>query len=124
MPEPATIQFLGAAETVTGSKHLVTAGGHRVLLDCGLFQGLKERRLRNWRELPFDPRRLDAVVISHVHIDHTGFPPLLVRRGGGMRRFRGTRARFGHIEPGTRRIRRGRTGGAGGQTVDLVIAWG
>ncbi len=78
---PPTLQFLGAAETVTGSMHLVTANGRRVLLDCGLFQGLKELRLRNWREFPFDPKRLDAVVISHAHIDHTGSLPLLVQRG-------------------------------------------
>jgi metallo-beta-lactamase family protein len=76
-----TIQFLGAAGTVTGSMHLVTANGRRVLLDCGLFQGLKELRLRNWRDPAFDPKSLDAVVISHAHIDHTGALPLLVRRG-------------------------------------------
>lgn len=76
-----TIRFLGAAGTVTGSMHLVTANGRRVLLDCGLFQGLKELRLRNWREPPFDPEAIDAVVISHAHIDHTGSLPLLVRRG-------------------------------------------
>lgn len=76
-----TVQFLGAAGTVTGSMHLVTANGRRVLLDCGLFQGLKELRLRNWREPPFDPRSLDAVVLSHAHIDHTGALPLLVHRG-------------------------------------------
>lgn len=77
----STIQFLGAAGTVTGSMHLVTANERRVLLDCGLFQGLKELRLRNWREPPFDPKTIDAVVISHAHIDHTGSLPLLVRRG-------------------------------------------
>ncbi len=77
----ATIQFLGAAGTVTGSQHLVTAHDHRVLLDCGLFQGLKELRERNWRDPPFDPKSLEAVVISHAHIDHTGALPLLVRRG-------------------------------------------
>lgn len=81
MPNPASIQFLGAAGTVTGSMHLVTANGRRVLLDCGLFQGLKELRLRNWRDFSFDPRGLDAVVISHAHIDHTGALPLLVKRG-------------------------------------------
>ncbi len=75
------IQFFGAAGTVTGSMHLVTANGRRVLLDCGLFQGLKELRLRNWRDFPFDPRSIDAVVISHAHIDHTGALPLLVKRG-------------------------------------------
>jgi metallo-beta-lactamase family protein len=76
-----TIQFLGAAGTVTGSMHLVTADSRRVLLDCGLFQGLKDLRLRNWREPAFDPKSLDAVVISHAHIDHTGALPLVVRRG-------------------------------------------
>ncbi len=77
----ATIQFCGAAGTVTGSMHLVTANDRRVLLDCGLFQGLKDLRERNWRDPPFDPKSLDAVVISHAHIDHTGALPLLVRRG-------------------------------------------
>lgn len=77
----ATIQFLGAAGTVTGSMHLLEADGHRVLLDCGLFQGLKALRLRNWRDFPFDAGRLDAVVLSHAHIDHSGALPLLVRRG-------------------------------------------
>ena len=81
MATPPSIQFLGAAGTVTGSMHLVTANDHRVLLDCGLFQGLKELRLRNWRDFPFDPKTIDAVVISHAHIDHTGALPLLVKRG-------------------------------------------
>jgi metallo-beta-lactamase family protein len=77
----ATIQFLGAAGTVTGSMHLLEADGHQVLLDCGLFQGPKALRLRNWRDFPFDPKRLDAVVLSHAHIDHSGALPLLARRG-------------------------------------------
>jgi metallo-beta-lactamase family protein len=77
----STIRFLGAAGTVTGSMHLVSANGRRVLLDCGLFQGLKELRLRNWREPAFDPKAIDAVVLSHAHIDHSGSLPLLVRRG-------------------------------------------
>jgi metallo-beta-lactamase family protein len=81
MTESATVQFLGAAGTVTGSKHLVRANGKKVLLDCGLFQGLKELRLRNWREFPFDARDLDAVVLSHAHIDHCGGLPLLTRHG-------------------------------------------
>jgi metallo-beta-lactamase family protein len=76
-----TVQFFGAAGTVTGSKHLVTANGRRVLLDCGLFQGLKELRERNWDAPPFAPSELDAVVLSHAHIDHSGYLPLLVRRG-------------------------------------------
>ena len=76
-----TVDFLGAAGTVTGSKHLVSANGRRVLLDCGLFQGLKELRERNWLAPPFVPSELDAVVLSHAHIDHSGYLPLLVRRG-------------------------------------------
>jgi metallo-beta-lactamase family protein len=75
------VQFLGAAGTVTGSKHLVTTNGAKILLDCGLFQGLKELRLRNWEDPPFDPAKLDAIVLSHAHIDHTGYLPVLVRRG-------------------------------------------
>ena len=76
-----TLQFLGAAGTVTGSMHLVTAGGRRILLDCGLFQGLKELRLRNWDQRLVDPRGVDAVVLSHAHIDHSGYLPLLARLG-------------------------------------------
>jgi metallo-beta-lactamase family protein len=76
-----TIQFFGAAETVTGSKHMVTANGRRILLDCGLFQGLKQLRMRNWQAPPFDPREIDAVVLSHAHLDHSGYLPLLVRLG-------------------------------------------
>jgi metallo-beta-lactamase family protein len=60
------LRFLGAAGTVTGSKHLVETSGHRLLLDCGLFQGLKPLRLRNWQALPGDPASLDAVVLSHA----------------------------------------------------------
>jgi metallo-beta-lactamase family protein len=78
---PATITFLGAAGTVTGSKHLVETGASRILLDCGLFQGLKELRDRNWGPPPVDTGRLDAVVISHAHIDHSGYLPALVKHG-------------------------------------------
>lgn len=81
MAARATLQFLGAAGTVTGAKFLLEAGGRRVLLDAGLFQGLKELRLRNWAPPPFDPRSLDAVVLSHAHIDHSGYLPLLAREG-------------------------------------------
>ena len=77
----ATLRFLGAAGTVTGSKHLIRAGDEQVLLDCGLFQGLKELRLRNWRTLPVDARALSAVVLSHAHVDHCGALPLLVKQG-------------------------------------------
>jgi metallo-beta-lactamase family protein len=81
MTVSATVQFLGAAETVTGSQHLVRANDRQILLDCGLFQGLKELRLRNWRQPPFDARMLDAVVLSHAHIDHCGGLPLLAKHG-------------------------------------------
>ena len=76
-----SVTFLGAAGTVTGSKHLLEAGGARLLLDCGLFQGLKELRLRNWQPPPVDPAHLDAVILSHAHIDHSGYLPRLVRSG-------------------------------------------
>lgn len=75
------LTFFGGAKTVTGSKFLFEKGKKRLLLDCGLFQGRKELRLLNWEEPPFDPRQLDAVVLTHAHIDHSGYLPLLVRRG-------------------------------------------
>ena len=78
-----TLTFLGAAGTVTGSKHLLDLDGRLVLVDCGLFQGLKELRERNWAALPVDPRRIDAVVLTHAHLDHCGYLPRLV--GGGFR---------------------------------------
>jgi len=81
MLEPATLQFLGGAGTVTGSKYLIRANGRQILLDCGLFQGLKELRLRNWNRPPFQPQQIDAVVLSHAHIDHSGYLPLLARQG-------------------------------------------
>jgi metallo-beta-lactamase family protein len=77
----ATLTFLGAAETVTGSKFLLEHEGTRVLIDCGLFQGSKPLRLRNWEPLPVDPKTFDAVVLTHAHIDHTGGLPRLVRQG-------------------------------------------
>ncbi|WP_374673351.1 MBL fold metallo-hydrolase RNA specificity domain-containing protein [Ideonella sp.] len=75
------IDFFGAADTVTGSRHLVTWGGQRVLLDAGLFQGFKVLRERNWSPAPFEPRSLDAVVLSHAHLDHSGYLPVLAKRG-------------------------------------------
>jgi metallo-beta-lactamase family protein len=78
-----TLTFLGAAGTVTGSKHLLDLDGRLVLVDCGLFQGLKELRERNWAALPVDPRRVDAVVLTHAHLDHCGYLPRLV--GAGFR---------------------------------------
>lgn len=75
------IQFLGAACTVTGSRYLVTHGEIKVLVDCGLFQGFKNLRLKNWDPFPLDVREIDAVVITHAHLDHSGYIPLLVKNG-------------------------------------------
>jgi len=76
-----TLSFLGAAGTVTGSKTLLTHDGHQLLVDCGLFQGFKNLRQLNWLDLPFDPQRLNAVVLTHAHLDHSGALPLLVKQG-------------------------------------------
>ncbi len=75
------LTFLGGVGTVTGSKYLVEHDGFRMLVDCGLFQGYKQLRLRNWRPLPVDPATIDAVVLTHAHIDHSGYIPRLVRNG-------------------------------------------
>ena len=75
------LTFMGATGTVTGSKYLLEAEQKKVLVDCGLFQGYKELRLRNWARLPVDPKSIDAVVITHAHIDHSGYLPLLVKNG-------------------------------------------
>ncbi len=75
------LSFLGAAGTVTGSKTLIEHQGKRILVDCGLFQGYKNLRLMNWDDWPFDPRSLDAVVLTHAHLDHSGALPLLIRNG-------------------------------------------
>lgn len=77
----ASIEFWGGVGTVTGSKYLVQTNRARVLVDCGLFQGLKELRLRNWEDPPFKPGSLNAVLITHAHIDHTGYLPRLVQQG-------------------------------------------
>ena len=77
----AKISFYGGTGTVTGSKYLLESNGKKVLVDCGLFQGLRELRERNWDKLPFDPEEVDAVIITHAHIDHTGFLPRLVKLG-------------------------------------------
>ncbi|MBY0568012.1 MAG: MBL fold metallo-hydrolase [Hyphomonadaceae bacterium] len=76
-----TFRSLGGAETVTGSKHLIDADGTRVLVDCGLFQGLKHLRERNWAPLAVPPDSIDAVVLTHAHLDHSGYLPKLVRDG-------------------------------------------
>lgn len=75
------LSFLGGAGTVTGSKYLLENADHRLLIDCGLFQGFKELRLRNWVRFPVDPRRIDAVLLTHAHLDHTGYLPLLIKQG-------------------------------------------
>jgi len=77
----ATLTFLGAARTVTGSKYLLEHGGRRVLVDCGLFQGLKPLRQRNWEPFPVAPASIDAVVLTHAHLDHVGYLPRLVAQG-------------------------------------------
>ena len=76
-----TLQFLGATGTVTGSKFLIEHDGFRLLVDCGLFQGLKELRERNWSPPPFDPRSLGLVLLTHAHLDHSGYLPVLHRDG-------------------------------------------
>jgi len=75
------LKFLGAARSVTGSKYLLEIDNKKVLIDCGLFQGQKELRLRNWDRLPIDPETIDLVVITHSHIDHIGYLPRLVKDG-------------------------------------------
>lgn len=91
----STLTFLGAAGTVTGSKHLLDLGTHRVLVDCGLFQGLKELRERNWAPFPIEPSRVDAVILTHAHLDHCGYLPRLVANGFRGRIF---------CTPGTREL--------------------
>ncbi len=76
-----SLQFLGATGTVTGSKYLLRAGVSSLLIDCGLFQGYKQLRLRNWLPLPLKLAGLSAVVLTHAHIDHSGYLPLLVAKG-------------------------------------------
>jgi metallo-beta-lactamase family protein len=75
------VTFLGAAGTVTGSRYLVEAGSRRLLVDCGLFQGVKVLRRRNWAAPPVEPASLDAVLLTHAHLDHSGYLPALVRQG-------------------------------------------
>lgn len=80
------LTFLGATGTVTGSKYLLTSktesgASKRILIDCGLFQGLKQLRLRNWAVLPINPKNIHAVILTHAHIDHSGYLPLLVKNG-------------------------------------------
>ncbi len=87
------ISFLGATGTVTGSKYLIESASRRILVDCGLFQGFKQLRLHNWQPLPIRAGTIDAVILTHAHIDHSGYLPLLVRQGYPGRV---------HCTPGTR----------------------
>ena len=106
-----TLTFLGAARTVTGSKHLLEVGGRRVLVDCGLFQGLKDLRERNWHPLPIRATDIHAVVLTHAHLDHSGYLPRLVEPGFSRthllharhRRADAHRARGCRTHPGRRR---------------------
>jgi metallo-beta-lactamase family protein len=75
------LAFLGGTGTVTGSKYAVTHDGGSLLVDCGLFQGYKQLRLRNWAPFPVPPASLAAVVLTHAHLDHTGYLPLLAKQG-------------------------------------------
>src|SRR5258707_14775620 len=77
----ASITFYGVVGTVTGSKYLLEHDGTRIFVDCGLFQGLKENRDRNWGDPPFEPSTINSVIITHAHIDHTGYLPRLVKSG-------------------------------------------
>lgn len=77
------LKFLGGAKSVTGSKYLLEIDHRKILFDCGLFQGLKALRLRNWDSLPIQPKAIDAVVLTHAHIDHSGYLPRLVKDGFG-----------------------------------------
>ena len=79
--ESATLTFIGGAGTVTGSKTLLETFGGRTLIDCGLFQGRKQDRLQNWAAFPVDPTTIDAVLLTHAHIDHCGYLPRLVKSG-------------------------------------------
>jgi metallo-beta-lactamase family protein len=81
MSDEMQLTFLGATGTVTGSKYLLTYRNKRILIDCGLFQGLKQLRLKNWAPLPINPKDVDAVVLTHAHIDHSGYLPLFVKNG-------------------------------------------
>ncbi len=78
---PQSIGFYGAAETVTGSRHLLTIEGKQILVDCGLFQGTSELKARNWQPFPIAPGDIDAIVLTHAHMDHIGYLPRLIKDG-------------------------------------------
>ena len=97
-----SLQVLGAARTVTGSKHLLEVDGRRLLVDCGLYQGLKELRLRNWDTLPVEPSSIEWVVLTHAHLDHTGYLPRLFRGGFRGKIFANPRHRGSPRDPAAR----------------------
>lgn len=101
-----SLRFLGATDTVTGSRYLLETDSARILVDCGLFQGYKQLRERNWRPFPVDPSSVDAVVVSHAHLDHTGYLPALVRDGfrGRVHATTGTTELSGLILPDSGRL--------------------
>ena len=76
-----TIAFLGATDTVTGSRFLISSGQSKILVDCGLFQGVKSVQRRNWDPFPVNAKEIDAVVLTHAHLDHSGYLPALVKQG-------------------------------------------
>ena len=102
----ATLTFLGATDTVTGSRYLIETERSRVLVDCGLYQGYKVLRERNWAPFPVDPASIDAVVITHAHLDHTGYLPALVRDGfrGRIHSTRGSAELSGLVLPDSGRL--------------------
>ena len=75
------LHFLGAAGTVTGSRYLIEMENFRLMIDCGLFQGYKQLRMRNWDAPPFNPKSVDAILLTHAHLDHSCFLPLMVKKG-------------------------------------------
>ena len=101
-----SLQFIGGTGTVTGSKYLITTKNNRILVDCGLFQGLKVLRERNRKPLPLSPRSISHVVLTHAHLDHSGYVPLLVKKGysGEILSTRATKALCGILLPDSGRL--------------------
>ena len=81
MKNNVSLTSFGAAQTVTGSKHLLRTPELTILIDCGLFQGIKELRLKNWQPPEVNPAEVDVVIITHAHLDHCGYLPLFVKNG-------------------------------------------